>query len=285
MKNQVKTALLLGTMTGLIIVAGGLMGGRTGIIIAFVFAVVTNFFSYWYSHKIVLAMYKAKELTPEQAPRIYSIVQSLSQSAGIPMPKVYLIPNQTPNAFATGRNPENAVVAITEGIVNILDENELAGVIAHELSHIKNRDILIGSIAATLAGVVIMLASLAKWAAIFGGFRRDNDEGGGIIGLLALMIVGPIAAMLIQMAISRSREFLADAEGAKIAGNPLGLASALQKLENASARIPMNAGQTTAHLFIVNPLRGKKKGAFMRKIFSTHPPVEERVQKLQNLNF
>jgi heat shock protein HtpX len=278
MANQFKTTVLLAALTVLIVLIGRMFGGNQGMVIAFIFAMVINFGSYWFSDKIVLAMYRAKELTPSEAPRIHEVVADLAQKGGIPKPRIYLIPSDTPNAFATGRNPEHAVVAVTQGIVRLLDDDELKGVLAHELGHVKNRDILIGSIAATLAGVVMMLASMARWAAIFGFGGSDDDDGGGIIGLILMSILAPLAAMLIQMAISRSREFLADETGARLAGNPRSLASALEKLATASKRIPMQqASQATAHMFIVNPLSG---GGFT-KWFSTHPPVEERVRRLR----
>ncbi|MGD8706645.1 MAG: zinc metalloprotease HtpX, partial [Syntrophobacterales bacterium] len=246
MANQFKTTVLLAALTVLIVLIGRMFGGNQGMVIAFIFAMVINFGSYWFSDKIVLAMYRAKELTPSEAPRIHEVVADLAQKGGIPKPRIYLIPSDTPNAFATGRNPEHAVVAVTQGIVRLLDDDELRGVLAHELGHVKNRDILIGSIAATLAGVVMMLASMARWAAIFGFGGSDDDDGGGIIGLILMSILAPLAAMLIQMAISRSREFLADETGARLAGNPRSLASALEKLATASKRIPMQqASQAT----------------------------------------
>ncbi len=280
MANRAKTVLLLGALTGLILFIGGTLGGRTGILFAFIFAAVINFFSYWFSDKIVLAMYRAKEVTPDQAPKLYAIVEQLAHGAGLPMPRVYIVPSPTPNAFATGRNPNKAVVAVTQGILNVLDERELTGVLAHEMSHIKDRDILISTIAATLAGAVMMLASWLRWTAIFGGFGGDDDEGGGLIALLLMAILAPIAALLIQMAVSRSREFLADEEGAKLAGDPNYLANALEKLEYAAGKLPMEAKEATAHMFIVNPLRGKR-GSLFRKLFSTHPPTEERVNRLR----
>ena len=280
MANQFKTTVLLAALTVLIVLIGRMFGGNQGMMIAFIFAMVMNFGSYWFSDKIVLAMYRAKELTQSEAPKIHEVVAELAQKGGIPKPRIYLIPSETPNAFATGRNPEHAVVAVTQGIVRLLDDDELKGVLAHELGHVKNRDILIGSIAATLAGVVMMLASMARFAAIFGFGGSDDDEGGGIIGLILMSILAPLAAMLIQMAISRSREFLADETGARLAGNPRSLASALEKLATASKRIPMQeASQATAHMFIVNPLSG---GGFT-KWFSTHPPVEERVRRLRGM--
>ena len=280
MLNRAKTVLLLGGLTGLIMLIGGLAGGRMGITIALFFAALMNFFAYWFSDKIVLKMYRAQEVDSNQAPRLFAMVQQLAQSGGLPMPRVFIVPSSTPNAFATGRNPSHAVVAVTQGILNILDENELSGVLAHEMSHIKDRDILISSIAATLAGAIMWLASMARWAAIFGGFSSDDDDGGGIFALLFMAILAPIAALLIQMAVSRSREFLADEEGAKLAGNPNYLANALEKLDYAANKVPMPANRSTAHMFIVNPLRGKRAGAFA-KLFSTHPPTEERVARLR----
>ncbi len=276
MGNQIKTTLLLAVMTAFFLWIGQLLGGRQGLIIALVFAAGMNFFSYWYSDKIVLRMYKAREATPAQSPEIYSIVENLARNAGLPTPKVYIIPQASPNAFATGRNPEHAVVAVTEGLLDIMNREELAGVLAHELAHVQNRDILIGSIAATMAGAVMMLASMARWSAIFGGMG-DDDEGVGGLGLMVMSILAPIAAVLIQTAISRSREYMADASGARFAGNNEGLARALEKLGAYSARRPMNANPSTAHMFIVNPLSGKK----MMRLFSTHPPLEDRIARLR----
>jgi heat shock protein HtpX len=280
MGNTIKTALLLGALTGLLMLIGGLIGGKGGVYIAFIFAVILNFGSYWFSDKIVLKMYKAQEVSESSAPDLYHIVRNLAMRASLPMPRVFIIPEETPNAFATGRNEKHAVVAVTEGIMKILTKEEMEGVIAHELSHIKNKDMLISSIAATIAGAISMLATMAQWAAIFGGGRNsDEDSGGGIIGLIAMAIFAPLAAAVIQMAISRSREYLADAGGATITKNPYGLASALEKLTKASQVIPMDAKPSTAHLFIVNPLSGK---AFMN-LFSTHPPLEERIARLRSM--
>jgi len=279
MGNTVKTALLLGALTGLLMLIGGLIGGKGGVYIAFIFAVILNFGSYWFSDKIVLKMYKAQEVSESSAPDLYNIVRNLAMKACLPMPRIFIIPEETPNAFATGRNEKHAVVAVTKGIMRILNKEELEGVIAHELSHIKNKDMLISSIAATIAGAISMLAIMAQWAAIFGGGSSDEDNGGGIIGLIAMAIFAPLAAAVIQMAISRSREYLADARGASITKNPYGLASALEKLTNASQIIPMNAKPSTAHLFIVNPLSGK---AFMN-LFSTHPPLAERIARLKSM--
>lgn len=282
MFNSFKTAILLGTLTGLILIIGRYFGGHQGLVIAFIFALIMNFGSYWFSDKIVLKIYRARELDYDQAPDLHRMVAELSQRARMPKPRIYMVPSQTPNAFATGRDPDHAVVAVTEGILRILNPEELKGVLSHELSHIKNRDILIGSIAATLAGVIMILAHMARWAAIFGGFSKDRDEEGvGILGLLAMSILAPIAAMLIQFAISRSREYLADETGANISRNPRGLASALEKLTLASKKIPLEANpataRATAHMFIVNPLVGKS----MVNLFSTHPPLEERIKRLR----
>ncbi|MBP9021445.1 MAG: zinc metalloprotease HtpX [Syntrophobacterales bacterium] len=278
--NSLKTALLLGALTGLLMLIGGWIGGRQGVVVAFLFAAVMNFVSYWYSDRIVLRMYGANEVTEREAPELYALVRNLALRAGIPTPRVCIIPTDTPNAFATGRNEKHAVVAVTEGILRILNRDELEGVIAHEISHIKDKDILIGSVAATIAGAVVMLANMAQWAAIFGfGGRDENDEGGGVFGLLLMAILAPIAATIIQMAISRSREFLADSEGAMISGKPLGLASALDKMSRASQLMPMEANPSTAHMFIVNPLTGKS----LMNLFSTHPPIEERIERLRKM--
>jgi heat shock protein HtpX len=280
MGNTVKTALLLGALTGLLMMIGGLIGGRGGVFIAFLFALVLNFGSYWFSDRIVLKMYRAQEVSESSAPELYQIVRTLAQKGALPMPRIFIIPEETPNAFATGRNDRHAVVAVTEGILRILNREELEGVIAHELSHIKNRDMLISSIAATLAGAIVMLAHMAQWAAIFGGGRSDDDDsGGGIIGLIAMAILAPLAATIIQMSISRSREYLADAGGAGITKNPYGLAAALEKLTKAQQIIPLNANPSTAHLFIVNPLSGKS----LMNLFSTHPPLEERIARLRSM--
>ncbi len=280
--NTIKTALLLGSLTGLLMLIGGYFGGQSGVVIAFIFACIMNLGSYWFSDKIVLSMYRATEVTERQAPELFTIVRNLALRDGLPMPRVYIVPGDTPNAFATGRNEKHAVVAVTEGILRILNREELEGVIAHELSHIKDRDILISSIAATLAGAIVMLANMAQWAAIFGfGGRDDNEEGGGnVIGLILMAILAPIAATIIQMAISRSREYLADSEGARLSGKPLGLANALVKLSRAAQVAPMDANPSTAHLFIVNPLTGKS----LMSLFSTHPPIEDRVARLRTMS-
>jgi len=279
--NGIKTGLLLGALTGLLMLIGGWFGGNNGVVIAFLFAAAMNLGAYWFSDKIVLSMYKAQEVSEREAPELYRIVKDLALKGNLPMPRVYIIPGDTPNAFATGRNERHAVVAVTEGILRILDRDELEGVISHELSHIKHRDILISSIAATIAGAISMLAHMAQWAAIFGGARSDDDEGGGgnIVGLIAMAILAPIAATIIQMAISRSREYLADEGGAGISRKPYALASALEKLSRASQVAPMEANPATAHMFIVNPLTGR---SFMT-LFSTHPPIEERIARLRSM--
>ena len=275
--NTLKTTFLLALLTVLLVLAGGAIGGRSGMTFALVMAGVMNFVSYWFSDKIVLAMYGAEQVTEADYPEFYGLVRQLAVQAGIPMPKVYVIPSDTPNAFATGRNPEHAAVAATSGILRILSRDELLGVMAHELAHVKHRDILISSIAATVAGAITYLAHMAQWAAIFGGGRDRDEEGGGLLSVLVMAIVAPLAAMLIQMAISRSREFDADKGGAVYSGNPLYLAGALRKLEMANRQIPMDANPATAHMFIVNPLTG---GGLM-SLFSTHPPVEERIRRLE----
>jgi heat shock protein HtpX len=274
--NMLKTTVLMVGLTLVLVWAGAALGGRSGMTMALVFAMAMNLFTYWFSDKIVLKMYKAQEVSENAAPELYSTVRRLAQKAEIPMPKVYIIEQDQPNAFATGRNPGHAAVAVTTGIMRILSREELEGVIAHELSHVKHRDILIGTIAATVAGAISYLAHMAQWAMIFGG-RSDDDEGGSPMAGIVMMIVGPIAAMLIQMAISRSREYAADEGGARLAGNPRYLASALKKLDMTSRQIPMDAQPATAHMFIVNPLSG---GALL-KLFSTHPPVEERIARLE----
>jgi len=280
--NQFKTFFLMLVLTVLFILVGTAIGGRSGAVYALVFAALMNFFTYWFSDKIVLRMYGAKEVSQSEAPELYGIVAELTSKASLPMPKVYIMENDTPNAFATGRNPQHAAVAVTTGILRILSRDELMGVIGHELSHIQHRDILISTIAATMAGAISVLASMARWGAMFGGFGRSDDEegggGGNILVVLVVSIFASIAAMLIQLAISRSREYLADEGGAHLS-NPLSLAKALQKLEIASQRIPMDANPSTAHMFIVNPLRG---GGVL-SLFSTHPPIEERVARLEEM--
>ncbi len=276
--NQVKTAMLLATMTALLIWVGQALGGQQGLVMGLGFAIVMNVGSYWYSDKIVLRMYGAQEVTEQQAPELYSIVRTLATAAQIPMPKVYLIPEQAPNAFATGRNPQHAAVACTEGLLKMLSRDEIAGVLGHELGHVRNRDTLIMVVAATLGGAITMIASIARWGLIFGGGRSSDDRDGHPAAALIGIIVAPIAAMLIQMAISRSREYLADEQGARFSGNPLALASALRKIEGYSHQAPMqHGGPATAHLFIINPFTA---GAFA-KLFSTHPPTEERIARLE----
>jgi heat shock protein HtpX len=280
MSNMLKTTVLLALLTGLILWIGEYLGGSQGLVVAFVFAAVMNFGSYWFSDKLVLAMYRARPVGMNEAPDLYRIVQNLATRAHMPMPKLYVIPSEAANAFATGRNPEHAAVAVTEGIMRLMSWEELEGVLAHEISHVRNRDILISSIAATLAGVIMMLASMMRWAAIFGGLSRDErDEGGGILGLLAMTILAPLAATLIQLAISRSREYQADASGAELLHNGEPLARALEKLESAAERVPLQASPQTAHLFIVNPLKGRS----FANLFSTHPPLEERIRRLREM--
>ena len=282
LRSAIKTTILLGALTGLLILIGGLFGGRGGAEFAFIVALAMNFFSYWFSDKMVLKAYGAQELDAAAAPELYSIVQELAQEAHIQVPRMYLIDTDTPNAFATGRNPHHAAVAVTRGILRICSRDELKGVLGHELSHVINRDILTSSIAATLAGAIMILASMAKWGAIFGGFGggSDDDRRGGIVELLLMAFLAPLAATMIQLAVSRTREYQADASGARLTHNPLYLASALRKLEAANERMPMDAGPATAHLFIVNPLSAQ---GLMSKLFSTHPPLEERIRRLEHM--
>jgi len=279
--NRMKTLILLAVLTALLMGLGQLIGGRGGMLIALVFAFVMNFVSFWFSDKIVLRMYGAKEVTEAEAPELFRIVSDLAQRAQIPMPRVYVIPEEAPNAFATGRSPEKAAVAVTEGVLRILSRDELTGVIAHELSHVKNRDTLVMTVAATIAGAIGQLANMATWAMMFGGGRSDDDDrGGSPAGLLVGAIVAPFAAMLVQMAISRSREFLADEGGARISGTPMGLASALRKLESWKQEVPMQQGSpATAHLFIVNPFTG----GGLASLFSTHPSTVDRIARLEAL--
>jgi heat shock protein HtpX len=278
MVNNVKTVLLLGLLTGIIIFIGSSVGGRNGMTVALVISVIINFASYFFSDKIALSMYHAQPVTRGEAPQIYRIMEFLCAHDNTPMPKIYIIQDESPNAFATGRNPQHASIAVTQGALRLLNEEELTGVLAHELSHVKNRDILISSVAATLAGVIMWVANMARFAAMFGGGSRDRDDegGGGALAFIVTIIVAPIAAMLIQMWISRTREYLADASGAEVAGNPNGLASALQKLENYSKRIPMNASPSTAHMFIMHPFSGRS----LMNLFSTHPSTQERINRL-----
>ena len=277
--NGVRTMVLMVALTLMLVFVGGLIGGRSGMSIALVMAFGMNFISYWFSDKIVLRMYRARELSEAEAPELHATVSRLAHKAGIPLPKIYVMDEDQPNAFATGRNPEHGVVAVTTGIMRILSKEELEGVLAHELAHIKNRDILVATVAAAIAGAISYLAQMAQWAALFGGRRDDDGEGSSPVAALVMMIVGPLAAMVIQMAISRSREYGADAGGAVISGNPRHLANALRKLHAASHSIPMHASPATAHMFIVSPLTGG--GIF--KLFSTHPPMEERVARLESM--
>jgi heat shock protein HtpX len=275
MANNFKTVLLLGLLTGIILYIGSFWG-QSGLTIALVMSIAMNFASYFFSDKIALKMYRAEPIAREQSPQLYRIVEFLCSRQGVPVPKIYIIPDESPNAFATGRNPQHASIAVTQGALRLLNEDELTGVLAHEIAHVKNRDILISSVAATLAGIIMWVANMARFAAIFGGHRDNEDEGGGALGGLFTIIVAPIAAMLIQMWISRTREYQADAGGAEAAGNPHGLASALQKLENYSKRIPMEASPSTAHMFIMHPFSGRS----LMSLFSTHPPTQKRIERL-----
>ena len=280
-KNQFKTVILLGALTGILLWVGNLVGGFQGLTIALIFSIVMNFGAYWFSDKIVLAMYRAKEIKESENPRLYKIVKEVSQLANIPMPKVYILPSDASNAFATGRNYKHAAVACTHGILDLMNDDELKGVIAHEISHIKNRDTLIQSVAATIAGVISYVAFMARWAAIFGGFGGRDRDSGGAIQLLLLAIITPILAMIIQLAISRSREYLADESAAKTLHNPYGLANALEKLEQNVKKHPLRFGnQSTAHLFITNPFSGRG----ILSLLSTHPPIKERVKRLKSMN-
>jgi heat shock protein HtpX len=279
--NTLKSTLLLVTLTLFLLFVGDLIGGRNGVVVAFAISVAMNFFSYFYSDKLALAMYRAQPVTRAELPRAYEVVERLTAKEGLPMPKIYVLPTESPNAFATGRNPQHASVAVTHGILELLDDEELEGVLAHELGHVRNRDILTSSIAATLAGAITMVARMGYWASLFGGYggggRDDRERGGGFSALL-MMILAPLAATLIQLAISRSREYEADATGARATGNPYALARALQKLDNYSRRIPMQASATNAHLFIVAPLLSG--GGGWGQLFSTHPPIPERIRRL-----
>ncbi len=282
MGNRLRTVFLLAALTILLMLIGQWVGGRQGMLIALVLAAGMNFFSYWYSDKIVLRMYRAREVGPQQTPGLHAAVAELTRRGGLPMPRLCVIPESSPNAFATGRDPEHAVVAVTQGLLELMDPEELKGVLAHELAHVKNRDILIGSIAATMAGAIMMLASMARWGAVFGGGHRDNEGGGSSgLSLIFLSILAPLAAMIIQMAVSRSREYQADASGAAFAGTPHGLARALEKLAAYSQQRPMPANPSTAHMFIVNPLSGRS----LMSLFSTHPPIAERVARLRGDRF
>ncbi len=276
MNNTLKTFILMAALTGLFMVGGQILGGRQGMILALVIALAMNFFAYWNSDKMALAMNKAREVSEAEEPELHQIVAGLAQRAGLPKPRVYIVDNPTPNAFATGRNPEHAAVAVTTGIMQVLNREELEGVLGHELGHIKNRDILISSIAAVMAGAISYLATMAQWAMIFGGGRSDDEGGGNPIAMLVMMIVAPLAASLIQMAISRSREYIADRTGAEICGHPKALASALQKLSTYNKQRPMQVNPASAQMYIVNPL----KSGTIAGLFSTHPPMEERIRRL-----
>lgn len=282
--NGLKTVLLLGLLTGLLLFVGEAIGGRNGLVLGLALAVVMNFASYFWSDKIALKMNRAQPISREEAPMVYRILERLAANNHLPMPKVYIIPTDSPNAFATGRNPEHASVAVTQGIMRLLDEQELEGVLAHELSHVKNRDILISAVAATIAGALTMIARMAYWAELFGGFgggrSSDNERGGGVFSGLLMIIVAPIAAMMIQMAISRSREYQADLSGAAMTHNPEGLASALQKLDAYSKRLPMQASPSTAHMFIIQPFTGRGLMSAVGNLFSTHPPIAKRIARL-----
>lgn len=276
--SSFKSVMLLTALTLMVVVFGRALGGQTGMLVALLFALAFNGFTYWYSDQIAIKMTRSKAVTREELPYLYEMVEKLVYRADISMPKLYITPSPQPNAFATGRNPQHSAVAVTEGLLSLLSREELEGVLAHELAHIKNRDVFIGTLAAVLAGVITTLANMAQWAMIFGGIGRDEEEGSGLAAL-PLIILGPLAAMLVQMAISRSREYLADAAGAEIAGNSQGLSQALIKLHKGSRMIPMQVSPATSHLFIVNPFTGRS----MLSLFSTHPPIEERVKRLQNL--
>jgi heat shock protein HtpX len=278
MVNTMNTFILMAALTALFMFAGQALGGQSGMVFALLMALGMNFFAYWYSDKLALTMSRAREAIYDQAPQLHDMVEKLARNAGLPKPKVYVMPGQTPNAFATGRNPEHAAVAVTEGLLQLLQQDELEGVIGHELGHIKNRDILISSIAAVMAGAISYLATMAQWAMIFGGGGRNDDEGGGnLVAMLVMMLVAPLAAAIIQMAISRSREYLADGTGAKICGHPISLANALQRLEDYNHRMPMKVNPATAQMYIVNPLAG----GGIASLFSTHPPIQERIKRLR----
>jgi heat shock protein HtpX len=277
--NTAKIFILMAALSGIFMVSGQALGGQSGMIIALVMAVGMNFSAYWFSDKVALKMSRAKELSRDDAPDLHAMMESLANRASLPKPRVYMIPGDTPNAFATGRNPDHAAVAVTEGLLRLLNRDELEGVLAHELAHIKNRDILISSIAAVMAGAISYMATMAQWAMIFGGGRSEDDEGGGsMVGSLAMMIIAPLAATLIQLAISRSREFMADATGAAICGKSQGLASALSRLEEYNRQLPMQINPATAQMYIVNPLHGQS----LMRLFSTLPPIQERIKRLRN---
>ena len=277
MVNTMKTFILMAALTALFMFAGQAFGGQSGMVFALVMALAMNFFAYWYSDKLALTMSRAREVSSGQAPQLHAMIEELARNAGLPKPKVYVMPGQTPNAFATGRNPEHAAIAVTEGLLQLLQRDELGGVIGHELGHIKHRDILISSIAAVMAGAISYLATMAQWAMIFGGGGNDDKGRSNLFAMLAMMIIAPLAAAIIQMAISRNREYLADATGAKICGHPISLANALQRLEDYNHRMPLKVNPATAQMYIVNPLAG----GTMARLFSTHPPIQERIKRLQ----
>ncbi len=280
MGYMLRTALLLGVLTGLLLFLGNVIAGQTGMLIAFIIAALMNFLSYWFSDKIVLSMYRARQITPEEAPKLHAMVEELARKANMPKPPIYLVPMEQPNAFATGRGPGKAVVAVTRGILEILDEDELKGVLAHEIAHIKNRDVLIASIAATIAGAISMIVNWLQWALIFGwGRDEENNNPLSIVGSILLIIITPIIAAIIQMAISRSREYLADETGAKLCGCPLSLARALEKIHNYAMQVPAKVNEGTAHLFIENPLKGEG----LWELFSTHPSTEKRIARLMEM--
>jgi len=277
--NNFKVFLLMGLLSVILVLIGAAVGGQNGAMLFFLISLAMNFFSYYFSDKVAISMTRSQPVSEQEAPELYNIVRRLTQRAGLPMPRLYVTPSPQPNAFATGRNPANSAVAVTEGLLHLLNRTELEGVLAHELAHIKNRDVLVGTIAATFAGAITMLANIIQWGAIFGMGRDDDDGGAGFLGAILLAIIAPIAAMIIQMAISRSREYGADESGARFAGNTDGLASALLKLESTARRIPMQVNPAASHLFIVNPLSGQS----MARLFSTHPPIADRVERLRKM--
>jgi len=279
MVNTMKTFILMAALTALFMFGGRALGGQSGMVFALVMALAMNFFAYWYSDKMALTMSKAREISYSQAAQLHAMVEKLARNAGLPKPRIYIMPGRTPNAFATGRNPEHAAVAVTEGLLQLLQPDELEGVISHELGHIKNRDILISSIAAVMAGAISYMATMAQWAMIFGGGSNDDEGPGNLVAMLGMMIIAPLAAAIIQMAISRSREFLADSSGAKICGHPVSLANALQRLAEYNKRLPMKVNPATAQMYIVNPLTGGS----MASLFSTHPPIQERIRRLREM--
>jgi heat shock protein HtpX len=277
--NNFKVFLLMGLLSVILVLIGGAVGGRSGAMLFFLISLGMNFFSYYFSDKVAISMTRSQPVSEKEAPELYNIVRGLTQRAGLPMPRLYVTPSPQPNAFATGRNPANSAVAVTEGLLHLLNRTELEGVLAHELAHIKNRDVLVGTVAATFAGAIAMLANIIQWGAIFGMGRDDEEGGAGFLGAILLAVIAPIAAMIIQMAISRSREYGADESGARFAGNTGGLANALLKLESSARRIPMQVNPAASHLFIVNPLSGQS----LARLFSTHPPISDRVERLKKM--